>query len=117
MANKIGRTECKAYITETYVNGTSGYRLYSDKYIEQWGVVNATALSMTVSFLKSFKDTNYNFVALGAINTNNGYYKYFVGEGSGSKLLYKGRTTSSCVLSAESSTNWKANWMVTGYIA
>ncbi len=53
LADKIGRTECKAYITETYVNGTSGYRLYSDHYIEQWGR-NAKG-NTTVTLLKAFK--------------------------------------------------------------
>lgn len=46
-----------AYVTETYVNGTSGYRLYSDKYIEQWG--RNTRGNTTVTLLKAFKDTNY----------------------------------------------------------
>lgn len=27
----------KAYITETWVSGTSGYRIWSDGFIEQWG--------------------------------------------------------------------------------
>ena len=57
LANKIGRTECKAYITETYVNGTSGYRIWSDGYCEQWGRVSAT--SQTVTFLKAFANTSY----------------------------------------------------------
>ena len=58
LANKIGRTECKSYVTETYVNGTSGYRLYSDGYCEQWG--NNTPSTNNITFLKPFKDTSYN---------------------------------------------------------
>lgn len=60
LANKIGRTECKAYITETYVNGTSGYRLYSDGWCEQWGKTEYSVDGQTVTLLKPMKDVNYN---------------------------------------------------------
>ena len=55
-----------AYITETYVNGTSGYRIWSDGYCEQWGRCNSVAYNVAtknVTFLKTFKDTNYFAVA------------------------------------------------------
>ena len=50
------------YITETYVNGKSGYRVWSDGYCEQWGDFGGTFSSWTaktIIFLKPFKDTNY----------------------------------------------------------
>lgn len=43
----------KAYITETYVNGTSWYRVWSDGWIEQGGEVSVNATS-TVTFIKTF---------------------------------------------------------------
>ncbi len=58
-----GGVTSKAYITETYANGSSGYRLWSDGFCEQWGVLpgNSTeTLDHTVTLLKSFKDTNYH---------------------------------------------------------
>ena len=52
------------YITETYVNGTSWYRVYSDGWCEQGGEVNVpyTNTTVTVSLLKSYTNTNYNIL-------------------------------------------------------
>lgn len=49
------------YITETYVNGTSWYRVYSDGWCEQGGIVSSVDYynSKTISFAKTFSDTNY----------------------------------------------------------
>ena len=47
-----------AVVIENYVNGTNGYRLYSDGYCEQWGVSGGTG-NRTVNLLKSYNNTNY----------------------------------------------------------
>ena len=107
LTNKIGRTECKAYITETYVKGTSGYRLYSDKYIEQWGYKSGTNQE-TITFLKAFKDTNYNVVA-----ATEKASKFFQG-------VYHDKTTTNMKMDYTGDTGGSAlgtSWMVTGYIA
>lgn len=57
MSESIANINAKPHIVETYVKGTSGYRLYSDKYIEQWG--RNTKGTTTITLLKPFKDTNY----------------------------------------------------------
>lgn len=44
-------------VTETYVNGTSWYRVYDDGWVEQGGRVSSS--SQTVYFLKEFANTNY----------------------------------------------------------
>jgi hypothetical protein len=44
------------HITETYVNGKSWYRVYSDGWCEQGGAFVLNTTSYT--FLKRFKDTN-----------------------------------------------------------
>lgn len=52
------------HIVETYINGTSWYRIYSDGWCEQGGykaTTSAAATSYTVDFIKQFKDTNYFF--------------------------------------------------------
>lgn len=50
-----------AHITETYVNGSSGYVLYSNNFCVQWGVTwNYTP---TIQLLKSYGNTNYNISA------------------------------------------------------
>ena len=51
-------------VVETYQNTTSGYRIWSDGYCEQWGYI-ATAKSTSsfiVTFLKPYKDTSYTFL-------------------------------------------------------
>lgn len=51
-------------IVDEYINGTSWYRVYSDGWIEQGYYVGGTgtATPTTLSFLKSFKNTNYSVV-------------------------------------------------------
>ena len=45
------------YIKDTYVNGTSGYRIWSDGYCEQWGVVTGPdSQVVTTQFVKTFKN-------------------------------------------------------------
>lgn len=47
----------KGILTESYINGTSGYRVYADNYCIQWGRFNG--ISGTITLLKSYADTNY----------------------------------------------------------
>ena len=48
-------------VIETYRNGTSWYRVWSDGWIEQGGFIEhlAVSASVTVSFPKPFSETNY----------------------------------------------------------
>lgn len=59
----INAKPLKAFIVETYQNGTSWYRVWSDGWIEQGGILansgSATGQS-TIALLKPFKDTNYS---------------------------------------------------------
>lgn len=57
----------KAYVTETHVSGTQGYRVWSDGFIEQWGKVNLPGedSNKTLTFQKPFKNTNYNIQTAG----------------------------------------------------
>lgn len=48
-------------VTESYSDGQSWYRVYSDGWCEQGGYGSATP-QLTITFLKPFKDTNYGFV-------------------------------------------------------
>lgn len=57
--SRLGR----AYITETYVNGMSWYRVWSDKWCEQGGSAPTQIVESyrgTVTLLKAYKDTNYS---------------------------------------------------------
>ena len=52
--------EIKAFIKETYVSGTSWYRIWSDGWIEQGGSSQVNDdQTITLTFLKSFSNTNY----------------------------------------------------------
>lgn len=57
----------KPYVTETYVNGTSWYRIWSDGWCEQGGRITGTS----ITFLQSFVNTNYSFSGV-SINSNSG---------------------------------------------
>ena len=64
----------KAYITETWSNGTSWYRKYSDGWIEQGGYVNPgrnCAAFHTGTFNTAFSTTKITLVATAALSTNN----------------------------------------------
>lgn len=54
LSSCITRNDCKAYITETYVNGTSWYRVYSDGWCEQGAIAQVTngQSGYSVSLLK-----------------------------------------------------------------
>jgi hypothetical protein len=45
-----------------WTSGTSGYRIYSDGFIEQWGRVTTTTSSGTVTFHIAFSNTNYSIL-------------------------------------------------------
>lgn len=57
----------KAYVTETHVSGTQGYRVWSDGFIEQWGKVYVPGENSNtiLTFQKPFRDTNYNIQTAG----------------------------------------------------
>ena len=56
LANK--QDKC-IHIIDTYVNGTSGYNIWSNGYCEQWGIATHTINEFTVTCIKNFKDTNF----------------------------------------------------------
>lgn len=52
-------------IIETYIDGESWYRVYSDGFCEQGGRTQLNETSTTVvSFLKAFNNTNYTLLAI-----------------------------------------------------
>lgn len=58
---------------EKYTNGASGYRIYSDGFCEQWGNVKTSASQVT--FLKTYRDTNYNAMATSSGTNEGGHYE------------------------------------------
>ena len=82
-ANRDFSNVTKPYVTQTYINGTSWYRVWSDGWIEQGG--RAVSFN-TVTLPKTFKNTNYTLqmqiisgeycmgVTVSSINTNSFYF-------------------------------------------
>lgn len=62
LVDKLDKSAVKAYITETYVSGTSWYRIWSDKWCEQGGQtsISYSQKTATITLLKPYKNTNYN---------------------------------------------------------
>lgn len=57
-------------IKQTYINGASGYRIWSNGYCEQWGKAKTTS----VTYLKKFLNTDYNLQM--TYNTGGNKYGY-----------------------------------------
>ena len=94
------------YIVETYVNGMSWYRVYSDGWCEQGGYGQT---GVSVSFLKEFRDRKYSVSSL-----------YATG-GSSSAILLDGsnKNTSSMTITATTASSIVVYiyWQACGYIS
>lgn len=55
--------DTKPYIVDTYQNGSSWYRVWSDNWCEQGGSTGALGDGSTVTMLKSYRDTAYTLIA------------------------------------------------------
>lgn len=100
------------YIKNTYVNGTSGYRIWSDGYCEQWGNIPFTATggwaSGTITFLKPFKDTNYYINGRGNWNDR---------QSCGFGLNSKTTTAVNVTVAINTLTSENGAWRACGYLA
>lgn len=65
-----------AYVTSTWISGTSGYRVWSDGYKEQWGIYRQGVgddRTATITFPIAFSNDNYNITeSILAYTHNNG---------------------------------------------
>ena len=111
LSNKVDITN--PYIIETYVNGTSWYRIYSDGWCEQGGEVAAGVI--TVQFLKEFANTN-NYVSADMISpaTSSGYTPH--------TIISTKATDSFCIQEGQYSlypqpTSLPCLWEAKGYIS
>lgn len=56
-------------VVETYVNGASWYRVWSDGWCEQGTYIYQTSVSSDYTLLKPYRDTNYTVVASTSISS------------------------------------------------
>ena len=54
-----------AVVIENYVNGASGYRVWSDRYCEQWGYAESVNKSATITLPLAMSNGNYNIICTG----------------------------------------------------
>ncbi|WP_086289368.1 hypothetical protein [Campylobacter devanensis] len=69
------------HITQTYSNGASWYRVWSDGFCEQGGVVvksHSGKAYIDINFLKAFKNTNYTISAISTYFSNASTYGVIV---------------------------------------
>ena len=96
-------------IKDTFVDGTSGYRIWTDGYCEQWGYIARTGNYVTITFLKAFKDTNYNIACNTYIsNTGAGAISF---ENIGFKVI---SNTQMQIKDGSDNYHW---WRASGYLA
>lgn len=99
--------DTKPYITETYVNGTSGYRVWSDGYCEQWGRITVGQdASVSVVFLRPFMNASYyaNWISCSGYSLS--------GEGT---RACDNLTTTSMRIDNGQDCAMLANWYTCGY--
>ena len=94
------------YVIETYVNGTSWYRVYSDGWCEQGGYVDAQAVATTtISLLKPYSNVQYTILL-----TN-------LYTGNEKNAVHVKVVTQSSFTYFSENTNGNAYWQACGYIA
>ena len=97
----------RGYLVQSYVNGTSGYRVYSDGWCEQWGRISVGPDAfVSVTFLKPFMNASYyaNWISC------NGYTQ--IGEGT---RACDNLTTTSMRIYNGQDCAMLANWYTCGY--
>lgn len=112
LTNKLDKSSIKAYVIQTYINGTSGYRVWSDGYVEQWGKTGFSVGGQTVTLLKPMKDTNYNVFTTIFYNGN-----FSTTGGNSPAHSCVAVSTTQIRISQESSASKCTYWRVYGYLA
>lgn len=96
----------RGYLVESYVNGRSWYRVYSDGWCEQGGQITVTKAATNITLLKSYKDNNYNAVGCQANTNTAGYHTINVAAYSATQVQIRQNVVGSPLV----------NWIAMGYI-
>lgn len=96
----------RGYLVESYVNGRSWYRVYSDGWCEQGGHITVTEAATNITLLKSYKDNNYNAVGCQANTNTAGYHTINVAAYSATQVQIRQNAVGSPLV----------NWIAMGYI-
>ena len=94
-----------SYVVDTYSNGASWYRVYSDGWCEQGGLVPAGQSNQVTALLKPYPNTNYNASCTSITNAN--------GTASAGNI---GQKTTTSIAVVTSGYTYPCNWTTQGYI-
>lgn len=106
--------DVSAYVIEEYVNGTEGYRVWSNGRCEQWG---SFVGPKSITFLKNYADTNYMLLAYVALKTSGEAYNGVFGtkkQATGFTADGLAGTTGDAYIIATCGT---VNWYTSGVLA
>ena len=95
-------------VVETYKNGASWYRIWSDGWCEQGGKGTIVSGVYTVTFLKPFVDTNYTALSITASSGDDFYWE------NPNNIINK--TVSSMKIRVYNNTSLPSDWQASGYI-
>lgn len=102
------------HIIEDYVNGGSGYRIWSNGYCEQWGLIPAANgySTYSVTLLRTFKDLNYVIHV-----TSESIGQSYAPTISATSASASSKTPTGFKIIYVISMTGKANWTASGYLA
>ena len=95
-----------ATVVETYKNGASWYRIWSDGWCEQGGTMGVTAQVTNVTLSKPYKDTSYTCVGIQSNINSEGYHTVNVGKLNNSTIQLRVNPIGSPIIC----------WITEGYI-
>lgn len=96
----------RGYLVQSYVNGKSWYRVYSDGWCEQGGQITVTVAATNITLLKSYKDNNYNAVGCQANTDTAGYHTINVAAYNATQIQIRQNVVGTPLV----------NWIAMGYI-
>lgn len=102
----------KGILQESYINGTSWYRVYSDGWCEQGGyyVPTSSAYNYTISLLKPYTNTDYCIYLTGQGIDDRNYYQ------DAYSVFYQNKTVNSFKATHDISSTEPCYWRTCGYI-
>ena len=100
----------RGYLVDSYHNGTEWYRIYSDGWCEQGGVISAAQNGTTINFLKPFINANYVVVS-------SQMYRGYTDDPYNGNNEIGGIEPSRCVFYSGVKGNNTQRWIAQGYIA
>lgn len=105
----------RGYLVESYVNGTSGYRVYSDGWCEQWGCGGSSSATnniatVVINLLKPYKDTNYMGLANSGFGNGSSWNGPFVNNKTAEAVSFGGWISGTGTMTIN-------QWYCCGYIS